>query len=75
MYGPENIRFWRTAAHNEIDFILVDGLNPAKAIEVKFSNTSRKANSTKLFAKSYPMADLKLIAYQSEDPGSSLFRK
>lgn len=74
LYGPENIRFWRTAAHNEIDFILVDGLNPSSAIEVKFNSSGWKASSGKLFLKTYPTADLRLIAYQSDDPGSSLFR-
>jgi predicted AAA+ superfamily ATPase len=74
LYYPENIRFWRTAAHNEIDFILIDGIDPSLAIEVKFNGTGWKEHSQKLFLKSYPGVKLRLIAYHSDDPDKLLLR-
>jgi len=73
-YGPDNLRFWRTAANNEIDFIILEGLTPKLALEVKYNSAGWKRNSQKLFLKNYPEAKLDLIAYESDDPQQDLLR-
>jgi hypothetical protein len=74
LFGPDNIRFWRTAANNEIDFIIAEGINPTQAIEVKFNSAGWKAGSQKLFLKNYPDTALRLIAYRTDEPEKSLLR-
>jgi predicted AAA+ superfamily ATPase len=74
IFGTENIRFWRTASNNEIDFIIIDGLLPSRAYEVKFNSAGWKESCRKLFLNAYPEATLQLIAYQTDDPPKSLFR-
>lgn len=73
-YGTDNLRFWRTAAKNEIDFIIQKGLSPKVAIEVKYNGATWRESSQKLFLKNYPEAALKLVAYETDDPRQELLR-
>jgi len=74
VYGTDNLRFWRTAAKNEIGFILLEGLTPKLALEVKYNSAGWKRHSQKLFLKNYPNAELALVAYETDDPQQELLR-
>lgn len=74
VYGTDNLRFWRTAAKNEIGFILLEGLTPKLALEVKYNSAGWKRHSQKLFLKNYPNAELALVAYETDDPRQELLR-
>ncbi|WP_194977176.1 ATP-binding protein [Aquiflexum lacus] len=52
-FGLDNIRFWRTADGNEIDFILPHE-NPPMAIEAKFDERMAKIKKYQLFQNNYP---------------------
>lgn len=56
-YGPDAIRYWRTIAGNEVDFILSDSDKP-KAIEVKYDKNQVKPGKYKIFKESYPGVSL-----------------
>ena len=47
------IRYWRTSAGNEVDFVLPDILEP-KAIEVKFNKNQIREAKYKMFQETYP---------------------
>ncbi len=55
----ENIKFWRTQAKNEVDFII----NEKKAYEVKFSKNLIKESKYKLFRENYKDFDLEFISF------------
>lgn len=73
-YGQDNLRFWRTASKNEIDFLILEGLSPKLALEVKYNGAGWRQTAQKLFQKNYPDAELKLIAYETDDPRQELLR-
>ncbi len=56
-YEMDEIRFWRTTAGNEVDFVLPD-INEPKAIEVKHDLNSIKPNKYKIFTSTYPSVPL-----------------
>ncbi|MBI2271531.1 MAG: ATP-binding protein [Bacteroidetes bacterium] len=66
IYGPDALRFWRTADGNEVDFIIEEHLDSGKAYEVKFSETEFKASKYKKFKEGYPGFNLKPLVYQTE---------
>ncbi len=52
-YEFDSIRYWRTSAGNEVDFVIHGGAEPI-AIEAKFSNTQNKTGRYKVFTEAYP---------------------
>jgi len=74
IYGYDNLRFWRTAAKNEIDFLILEGLSPKLALEVKYSGKPHTPHSQKLFLKNYPETTLRMVAYETDDPRLELLR-
>jgi len=58
-YGFENIKYWRTQAKNEVDFII----NKNKAYEVKFSKNLIKESKYKLFKENYKTFNLEFLVF------------
>jgi predicted AAA+ superfamily ATPase len=52
-YGLDTVKFWRTSAGNEVDFVFADVANPY-AIEVKYDSNQVKSGKYKLFNEAYP---------------------
>lgn len=52
-YGQDEIRYWRTSAGNEIDFVLPYISEPC-SIEAKYDKNQIKESKYKLFAETYP---------------------
>ncbi len=55
----ENIKFWRTQAKNEVDFII----DEKKAYEVKFSKNLIKESKYKLFREKYRDFNLEFVVF------------
>jgi len=60
-FWKENIKFWRTQAQNEVDFII----NESQAIEVKFNKNNIKESKYKLFQNQYPNITLEYLVYDT----------
>lgn len=52
-HDVDSIRYWRTSAGNEVDFVLPEILEP-KAVEVKFNKTQIREAKYKMFQDTYP---------------------
>ena len=64
-YSKEQIKFWRTTANQEIDFVISETYDYGKAYEIKFSDTEFKQNKYKKFINAYPSFPLKCISYKT----------
>jgi predicted AAA+ superfamily ATPase len=62
-YMPEEIRFWRTADSNEVDFVAPDIPEPF-AIEAKFNDSMIKPNKYKKFTETYPNLPLQFVCFE-----------
>lgn len=71
-YNPEDIRYWRTADGNEIDFIVNTAYNQGFAIECKFSQQSFSPKKYSKFISEYPGYPLRVKAYEYFDNSVSL---
>ena len=58
VFSPDEIRYWRTIAGNEVDFVLPD-INKPFAIEAKFDKNQIKKKKVKIFENTYPNIPLK----------------
>ena len=58
VFSPDEIRYWRTIAGNEVDFVLPD-INKPFAIEAKFDKNQVKKKKVKIFENTYPNIPLK----------------
>jgi len=73
-YHPEDIRFWRTADGNEVDFVISpDNIN-GKAYEVKFNGCDFKFAKYKKFMENYPNISLSAISYKNHDNTISVLK-
>jgi predicted AAA+ superfamily ATPase len=61
LYGKDDIRFWRTADGNEIDFIYSDG-EVQFALEVKYNEIEFALSKYKKFIQNYPSIPLRCVA-------------
>jgi len=61
-YNPDDLRFWRTTDHKEIDFV-VNSADEKLAYEVKFSCVKKKNNAAKVFLENYPDFSFSTISY------------
>lgn len=62
----DDIKFWRTADGNEVDFVLPESETPY-AIEVKFSETQVKTSKYRKFTDAYPYLDFQFSFYSDFD--------
>ena len=53
-YEQDQIKYWRTADGNEIDFIVETQFMKGFAVEVKFSEQQAKPSKYKKFVENYP---------------------
>lgn len=60
-HDEDEIRFWRTIAHNEVDFIV----NGRQALEVKVNPEQFKASKYKLFLENYPNIKLEIVSFDA----------
>jgi uncharacterized protein len=63
LYGYNDLRFWRTADGNEVDFIYQETAETGKAYEVKFKPSAYKASKYKKFREAYANFPLSVISY------------
>ncbi len=66
-YSKEQIKFWRTADGNEVDFIIDESLIGGKAIEVKFNPTETNVKKYKKFIETYPNFPLEFYCWRSKE--------
>ncbi|MBS3772329.1 MAG: ATP-binding protein [Bacteroidales bacterium] len=67
IYPQEDIKFWRTADGNEVDFVVSSDYKNGKAYEVKSRDSEYKPTKYKKFTENYPNINLSIIAYNSRD--------
>jgi len=65
LYTKDQIRFWRTADRNEVDFVVTETYGAGKAYETKFSDSGFRQSSNKIFQQVYPTYPLSCISYIS----------
>ena len=65
IYPQEDIKFWRTADGNEVDFVVSSDYKNGKAYEVKTTFIEYKSTKYKKFTENYPNINLSIIAYNS----------
>lgn len=53
-YAQDQIKFWRTADGNEVDFVVEETAFGGKAIETKFSPAEANPNKYRKFTEAYP---------------------
>jgi hypothetical protein len=65
LYSKDQIRFWRTADKNEVDFVVTETFGTGKAYEIKFSDKGFRQSSYNTFQQAYPAYSLNCISYHS----------
>ena len=65
LYPKDQIRFWRTPAQNEVDFVVTETFDAGRAYEVKFSDNRFRPKSYKKFQSNYPAYPLQCISYDT----------
>jgi len=65
-FGRQVIYFWRTKAHQEIDFVIQKENNQVLPIEVKTNFQQANHRTMKSFAKKYGVVDWKVVALEGE---------
>jgi len=69
IYKQDDIKFWRTASGNEVDFVVSDTFGKGEAFEVKFNASLLAKSKYKLFRNTYPEYPLNIIQFDfSIDP-------
>ena len=71
-YPTDDIRFWRTADGNEVDFVIGTEFQKGFAIECKFDEKSFSRSKYKKFEETYPNFPLQVKSYITTSTGSSL---
>ena len=61
-YGFDQIKFWRTADKQEVDFVIEESFGQGKSYEVKWNASAFKANKYKRFTESYPNYPLSCLS-------------
>ena len=65
IHPQEDIRFWRTADGNEVDFVVSSDYKSGKAYEVKSMEREFKPSRYKKFTENYPNINLSVIAFHT----------
>ncbi len=63
IYKQDNIKFWRTASGNEVDFVVSETFGKGKAFEVKYNANLLTKSKYKLFRNTYPDYPLNIIQF------------
>ena len=66
-YREEQMKFWRTADGNEVDFVLEETAFGGQAIEVKFSPTEANPAKYKKFTETYPAYPLEFLSWRQRE--------
>ncbi len=72
-YNSDDIRFWRTADGNEVDFVISTQIDNGFAIECKFDEKSFSPKKYNKFSNEYKSYPLQLKAYQYSKNSNSPF--
>ena len=72
-YTPEEIRFWRTADGNEVDFVVSTEFEKGFAIECKFDENNFSPKKYSKFSDEYPNFPLSVKSYNYTKNSTSLF--
>ncbi len=67
VYLPDQVKFWRTADGNEVDFVIETRYQTGEAIEVKFNETEAKPGKYKKFTEQYPAFPLRFLSWHQSD--------
>lgn len=62
----DQIKFWRTADGNEVDFVLEESNKGGKAIEVKFNEAEANTKKYKKFTELYPNYPVQFFSWHGE---------
>ena len=73
-YSNDQIRYWRTAAKNKVDFIITESFNEGKAFEVKYNDREFREKNYKKFSVTYPAFPLKCISYNAINHGIPILK-
>lgn len=65
LVSKDQIKFWRTPAQNEVDFVVTATYDSGKAYEIKFSDSQFRIKSYKKFQSHYPKYALHCVSYHS----------
>lgn len=71
---PDQVKFWRTADGNEVDFVVETELGKGFALEVKYAEQEFKDSKYKKFQEAYPEFPLKWIGMVSKELKNNLIR-
>jgi predicted AAA+ superfamily ATPase len=66
-YGRQSVHFWRTKAHQEIDFVIENG-NTVLPLEVKTTFGQFNARAIESFCRKYKIQDWKVVGLDGEKP-------
>lgn len=69
LYDRDRIKYWRTTAHNEIDFVITTSHNKGLSFEVKLSSRKARHVLKTPFTGLYPDYPLEIISYEAMDEG------
>jgi uncharacterized protein len=64
LYSRDQVKFWRTADGNEVDFVVEETAFGGRAIEVKFNPEEAKPNKYKKFVEAYPQFPLQFASWK-----------
>ncbi len=64
-FGADNLRFWRTATGNEVDFVVVQNSESGFAVESKFSMRNFAPKHYEAFTNNYPLFPLQCRCYEN----------
>lgn len=59
-HEPDQVKFWRTADGNEVDFVVETSFQKGYAVEVKFQENESKLSKYKTFTTAYPVFPLQI---------------
>jgi len=60
------IRYWRTTSGNELDFIILEGLETGFAVECKFQSNNFNPNQYAIFKENYPNIPIQVRSYNAD---------
>ena len=66
-YPAVQIKYWRTADGNEVDFVIEENAYTGRAIEVKFNRTQFKPGKYTRFETAYPAYPLEIWAWRGRE--------
>ena len=74
LYSNDQIKYWRTAAKNEVDFIITESYNNGKAYEVKHNDREFREKNYKKFNETYQAFPLRCISYHTSNIGIPILK-